>query len=183
MSRVSSFLSLFLFSSLLFSTHSQPLIHGTCELCSQQDPVVNYHFCTSSLESASGSRHTDIQGLGKISIKLTHNNLTDTRSHIKRLLKNDQNSYIKMRLEDCLELYSDAIVDIKRALKSYKLERYNEANILLSSVMDDATTCENGFQEKRNAVSPLTRRNNGTFELSAIGLSIIHILQLGDYLS
>ncbi|KAJ9535322.1 hypothetical protein OSB04_un001570 [Centaurea solstitialis] len=168
-------------SFLFLSIHAQTtLIHGTCEICSQQDPLVNYQFCITSLQDASGSRHADIRGLGKISIKLTQKNLTDTRSYIKNLLKNNikkLNSYVKMRLEDCLELYSDSIADIKRAMDNYKSKHYHEANIQLSSVMEAATTCENGFKEKHKAVTLLTKRNNATFELSVIGLSIMRILQ------
>ncbi|KAK9051470.1 hypothetical protein SSX86_028099 [Deinandra increscens subsp. villosa] len=176
----SSSLSLFLFS-LFLSIHAQTLIHGTCKVCSQQDPTVNYQFCTTSLESVSESRHADVRGLGRISIQLTQQNVTNTRSHIKILRKKKCSSAIKMRLDDCFELYSDAVIDIKHALKSYKSKHYDEANILISSVMDAATTCENGFKEKRNVVSPLTKRNNATFELSGIGLSIIHILRVGTH--
>lgn len=118
-----------------------------------------------------------------MSIYLTHKNLTNTRSHIKKLLKNDVvklHSYVKIRLEDCLELYTDSIIDIKSAMKNYNSKCYTEANILISAVMDAATTCENGFKEgHNNNVTLLTKRNIATFELSAIGLSIIRILQSG----
>ncbi|KAM0048414.1 putative pectinesterase inhibitor domain-containing protein [Helianthus debilis subsp. tardiflorus] len=172
-------LPFFLFAPLFLSIHAQTLIHSTCKVCSQQDPTVNYQFCTTSLEAASGSRHADVRGLGKISLQLTHTNVSDTRSHIKNLLKKKASSSQKMRLDDCFELYSDAVTDIKHAMKSYKSKHYDEANVLISSVMDAATTCENGFKEKRNVVSPLTKRNNETFELCGIGLSIIHILRVG----
>ncbi|KAL8268464.1 hypothetical protein R6Q59_002262 [Mikania micrantha] len=172
-------LSLFLFSIIFLATHAQTLIHGTCKICSQQDPTVNYQFCTTSLEAAPGSRHTDVRGLGKIAIQLAQVNVTNTKSHIKILLKKKYNSFVKMCLNDCLELYSDAVIDIKHALKSYKSKRYDEANALITSVMDATTTCENGFKEKHNIVSPLTKRNDATFELCGIGLSIMHILRVG----
>ncbi|KAI3719357.1 hypothetical protein L6452_20254 [Arctium lappa] len=177
---ISSPLSLLLFSFFLLSIHAQTLIHNTCKICSQHDPLVSYRFCTTSLQAASGSHHADIRGLGLISIKLTRKNLTDTRSYIKKLLKNDTrklDSYVKMRLEDCLELYSDSSTDIKHAMNNYKSKRYHEANIQISSVMEATTTCENGFKEKHEAVMLLTNRNNATFELSVIGLSIMRILQ------
>lgn len=170
---------LFLFFTLFISTHAQTLIHGTCKVCSQQDPTVSYQFCTTSLEAASGSRHTDVRGLGKISLRLAHDNVTDTKNHIKNLLRKKCHSSIKMRLDDCFELYSNAVTDIKQAMRNYKSEHYDDANILISSVMDAATTCENGFKEKRGILSPLTKRNNATFELCGIGLSIIHILRVG----
>ncbi|KAD4982642.1 hypothetical protein E3N88_19313 [Mikania micrantha] len=130
-------------------------------------------------DAAPGSRHTDVRGLGKIAIQLAQVNVTNTKSHIKILLKKKYNSFVKMCLNDCLELYSDAVIDIKHALKSYKSKRYDEANALITSVMDATTTCENGFKEKHNIVSPLTKRNDATFELCGIGLSIMHILRVG----
>nr|XP_043625773.1 putative invertase inhibitor [Erigeron canadensis] len=177
----SSLLFIFFFF-LSFSTHAQTLIHGTCKLCSQQDPGVDYQFCATSLQAAPGSHHANIRGLGKISIRLTKKNMTDTRFYIRRLLNNygvNLSTYARMRLNDCLELYSDSITDIKSAFRNYKASRFDEANLLLSAVMEAANTCENGFKEMDNIVSPLTKRNDATFDLSAIALAIIHILQVG----
>ncbi|KAI3764552.1 hypothetical protein L2E82_14563 [Cichorium intybus] len=179
----SSFLSLFIFSSLFISIHAKTLIHSTCEICSEQDPFVTFRFCTTSLQAASGSRHADIKELGKISIKLTYDNMTDTRSYIKKLLKNDiekLSSYLKLRLDDCLDLYKDSISDIKDAMRYYSSKRYYEASLHLSSIMDATTTCDDGFKEKRLGISLLTKRNNATFELAAIGLSIVRILQIDN---
>lgn len=176
----SSLLSFFIFSPLFLSINAKTLIHDTCEICSQQDPFVNYRFCTTSLQAATGSRHADIIELGKISIKLAYDNMTDTQSYIKKLLKNDIekiSSYMKLRLDDCHDLYKDSISDIKDATKYYNNKRYYEASLHMSSVMDATTTCEDGFKEKRMGLSPLTKRNNATFELAAIGLSIVRILQ------
>ncbi|CAL5381165.1 unnamed protein product [Camellia sinensis] len=58
-------------------------------------------------------------------------------------------------------------------MENYDLERFVDANVELSSVMDAATTCEDGFKEKRGVVSPLTKRNGDTFEVSAMALSIM----------
>ncbi|PWA81864.1 pectinesterase inhibitor domain-containing protein [Artemisia annua] len=182
MTSPSSYLLFIVFSFVFLPTHARNIVHGTCKLCSQQDPNVRYRFCTTSLEAASGSHHANIRGLGKISIHLTHENLTDTSSHIKKLMKNNVfklNAFVKPRLDDCLELYSDSIIDIRSAMKNYKLKRYDEASLLISAVMDAATTCENGFKEKRKTISPLTKRNNVTFELAAIGLSLIRVIQSG----
>lgn len=84
---------------------------------------------------------------------------------------------MKMYLNDCFELYSDAIPTLKQTVRDYKLKRYEEANIEMSAVMDSAVTCEDGFGE-RSIVSPLTKRSNDTFQLSAIALSIINIANI-----
>ena len=115
--------------------------------------------------------------------------MTSTRHFIKQLLSNDNNNnkkkkldpYVKACLSDCMELYTDAVSTIKVAVKDYKAKRYDDANIGLSSVIDASTTCEDGFKERESTethvVSPLTKRNNDTFLLTAISLSIINMLR------
>ncbi|MBA0878797.1 hypothetical protein Goshw_006716 [Gossypium schwendimanii] len=125
----------------------------------------------------------DLRQLGKISITLLGRNVTSTRSHIKELLKNQKkmDPFVRSCLDDCFDLYSDAIPTTKQALQDYKAKHYDDANIDVSSVMDATTTCEDGFKEKEGVVSPLTKRNNDAFMLSAISLSIINMIRLnGD---
>ncbi|KAK1408903.1 hypothetical protein QVD17_41042 [Tagetes erecta] len=174
-------LTLFLFSLFFLSSiNGQDLIYNTCKTSSQQDPNVKFQFCTTSLQAAPASHCADLKGLGMMSIRLTRYNLTDTRCYIKRLLKNNTkilDPYVKSCLVDCFELYSDAISDIKDAMKSYNSKQFFDANVRISSVMDATTTCEDGFKQKRGVVSLLTKRNDATFQLSAITLSIMNILQ------
>ncbi|KAK9076507.1 hypothetical protein SSX86_004841 [Deinandra increscens subsp. villosa] len=174
-------LTLILFFLSFLSINGQDLIYKTCKTSSQQDPNVNLQFCTTSLQAAPASHCADLEGLGMMSIRLTRYNLTDTRCYIKRLLKNNTkilDPYVKSCLDDCFELYSDAILGIKHAMKSYNSKRYFDANVQISSIMDATTTCEDGFREKKGVVSPLSRRNSATFQLSAITLSIMNIIQI-----
>ncbi|KAJ0914172.1 putative pectinesterase inhibitor domain-containing protein [Helianthus annuus] len=173
-------MTLLLFSLFFLSINGQDLIYNTCKTLSQQDPNVDLQFCITSLQAAPASHCADLKGLGMISIRLTRYNITDTRCYIKRLLNNATkilDPYVKSCLDDCFEVYSDAILDIKQAMKSYISKRFFDANIQISSVMDATTTCEDGFKERKGVVSPLTKRNDATFQLSAITLSIMNILQ------
>jgi pectinesterase inhibitor-like protein len=176
--------SFFIFLAVFFSffagfraVDGQNLIHETCKTCAQKDPNLSYNFCVASLQAVPKSGLADLRQLGNISIKLTKHNVTATRHRIKKLLKKKNlDPFVKGCLNDCFELYSDAIPSLKKALKDYKGERYEDANIDVSSVIDAATTCEDGFNERNGVVSPLTKRNNDTFQLSAIALSIINML-------
>ncbi|KAM7508887.1 hypothetical protein LguiA_019340 [Lonicera macranthoides] len=183
MKPIFSFSLLFTFSLLLLllvvagEVTGRSLISGTCKKISKSDPNVKFNFCTNSLQSAPASRCASLRGLAKISIRLTRNNLTDTRCHVKELLlRKHLDPYVRACLDDCFVLYSDAISSVKEAMKNFNSKRYVDANIELSSVLDDATTCEDGFRERKGVVSPLTKRNNDTFELSAMALSIIHLI-------
>ncbi|KAK6918142.1 Pectinesterase inhibitor domain [Dillenia turbinata] len=103
--------------------------------------------------------------------------MTNTRCHTRHLLENKRlDPYIKQCLEDCLELYSDALPYVRQAIKEYRAKNYVDANIHISAAMDASTTCENGFKEKKGVVSPLTKRNKNTFQLSAIALSIMNMV-------
>ncbi|KAH7849306.1 hypothetical protein Vadar_016037 [Vaccinium darrowii] len=164
---------------------AQNLINKTCETCSQFDPNVKLGFCISSLQVAPASRCTALVGLGKISIRLVQYNVTDNRCQVKQLLKKKKlDPFVKGSLQDCLELYNDAISTAKQAMKQYKSKNYMDATTYLSSIMDAATTCEDGFMEKGGQVqivSPLTKRNNDTFQLSAMALSLVEMIWSGSY--
>ncbi|KAL6494155.1 hypothetical protein OROGR_032064 [Orobanche gracilis] len=165
------------------------LINSTCRKFIQYDPNINFDFCTTSLQAAPASQCATLQGLGTISIRLIRYNITDTRCHIKQLLLRNNNNnnnnnnmmdpYVERCLDDCLELYSDAIPSVKQAMRNYNAKRFDEANVHIASIMDASTTCEDGFKERKGVVSPLTKRNNDAFQLSALALSTINIVEDG----
>ncbi|XP_059433940.1 putative invertase inhibitor [Corylus avellana] len=167
----------FFFFFFFHAINGHNLIHETCKMCAQKDPNLSYNFCVTSLQAVPKSGCANLRHLGTISIRLTKQNVTATRHRIKKLLeKKNLDPFVKGCLNDCFELYSDAIPSLKKALKAYKGRRYQDANIAVSSVIDAATTCEDGFSEQDGIVSPLTKSNNDTFQLSAIALSIINML-------
>ena len=170
-------LFLFMFFSNLPITQSSnnksSLTYKTCKTISDQNPNISFNFCLTSL----GHGATSLRCLGLLSIRLTRHNVSTTRHLIKKLRKNKglDDPLIKLCLADCLELYSDATLMMKQARKDYKAERYFEANLMISSVMNGCSTCEDGFKEKM-VISPLTNMNHNVFEMSAIALSIINML-------
>ncbi|CAK9328555.1 unnamed protein product [Citrullus colocynthis] len=179
-----SILSIFFFSNFLITQSSNniktsDLIHETCKKISREDPNISFNFCLTSLEFATKhSRCTDVRRLGLLSIGLLHRNVTSTRHHIVKLMRNKKlDPFVKLCLDDCLELYSDAIPTVTQAMRDYRLKRYDDANIAVSSVMDAATTCEDGFKEREGVASPLKKRDEDAFELGAITLSIMSLLR------
>ncbi|KAL1546540.1 putative invertase inhibitor [Salvia divinorum] len=160
-------------------TSGQGLINSTCLDSARDDPNIDYAFCTSSLQAAPGSHCATLRGLNIISITLLQNNITDMRCFIKHLIRNStpEEPYLMECLSDCFELFSDAIPSAKEAMRHFTMKRYDDANAKISSIMDGATTCEDGFKERRGLVSPLTNRNHHVFELSAIALSLVHVIQ------
>lgn len=156
------------------------LIQQTCKNCSKGDPNISYKFCITSLQSDHRSLCAkNLEELGLISIKLTRHNVTNTCDYIEELLKKkNRDPFIKECLNDCLDVYSDAITTFREAIRDYKAKRYEECNVKLSSIIDDSTTCEDGFKQKNDVISPLTKRNKNIFQLSAIALSIVNMLNM-----
>ncbi|XP_054782905.1 putative invertase inhibitor [Prosopis cineraria] len=184
-----SLLILFIIFFLSFNatTSFNHLIQETCKKSSESDPNISLNFCISSLESDPRSHSvTSLTNLGLISMNLIRTNVSESRVYIEHLLKKtkkkkntkgSKDRYIREYLKDCLELYSDAITTLEEAIGDYKRKRYVDSNVKVSSVLDASSTCEDGFEEKRGVVSPLTKRNNDTFQLSAIALSIIEMVR------
>ncbi|XP_043717993.1 putative invertase inhibitor [Telopea speciosissima] len=151
---------------------------GTCRKCAKGDPNISYDFCVTSLQAVPKSHNSTLKELGLIAMKLTKTNASSTKSFIKNLLKNKKiNPHDKLALQDCIEVYSEAIDLLKEAMNDFKDKQYSEANIKLSSAMDSSTTCEQGFNEKKKGkMSPLTKENRNLFQLAAISLSIINMV-------
>ncbi|KAE9603424.1 hypothetical protein Lal_00008160 [Lupinus albus] len=173
---------IFLIFCYINSTFSSTnhLIQQTCKNCSESDPNISYKFCITSFKSDSRTHYVqNLTELGLISIKLIKHNVTDTITYIKELLsKNKLDPFIKECLHDCFDVYSDAFITIRETIKDYKAKRYVDSNVKLSSVIDISTTCEDGFNQKNGVISPLTKRNKDAFQLSAIALSIINMLNV-----
>jgi pectinesterase inhibitor-like protein len=174
-----AFLLLFL---LFFTITATNLISDTCKKCAQNDRTLSYKFCVTSLQAAPNSSSANLRQLGLISMKLVQHNVTNTKHFIKQLLKNKNlDKFVRVRLDDCLELYTDAVPTIKQVMKDYKSKHYRDANIRLSAVSGASTTCEDGFEERPGFVSPLKKRDNDTFQLSAIALSIVNMVSSSLY--
>lgn len=166
---------IFIFHSSLASQ----LVHQTCKRIADGDPNVGFNFCVISLESSPKSRTASLEELGVIAAELTLSNATYINWYISdKLLKDTRfDPYSKACLNDCHELYSDAIPNLKDVLDDFKRKDYFKANIELSSAMDASATCEDGYKEKKGAVSPLAREDQIFFQLCAIALAFTNILR------
>lgn len=170
-----------LFFSFTIIIHADiTLITSTCNSSMHNDPNINFDFCTASLQSEPESLNATLTELGAISIKLIQYNLTDTCNEIKKLLDNKKlDPYVRMCLIDCAELYSESIDSVNQGWDWYQDNKFDDANVEISSIMEDASTCEDGFMDE-GVVSPVSKRNNDAFQLSAISLSIMKFIQNGS---
>ncbi|KAF8412509.1 hypothetical protein HHK36_000477 [Tetracentron sinense] len=137
------------------------LIQETCEICADRSPILSYNFCVTSLQAVHQSHTANVQGLGIIALELALDNATDTVSSIEKLLKKETfDPYAMLCLEDCLELYSDAITRLRNSISAFLFEVYCDANVWVSAAMEATRTCEGGFKDQEGEVSPLTEKNS-----------------------
>lgn len=77
-----------------------------------------------------------------------------------------------------MDVYTDAMSSLKDSVKAIRGARYEDANILISSVLDTPGSCEDGFTEG-GVESPLSEVDEAFFGLVAIDLGIVALLQQG----
>ncbi|XP_050378305.1 putative invertase inhibitor [Argentina anserina] len=173
----------FFFITLIVLFHNtmgfKDLIRLSCKKAAASDPNLSYKFCVSSLEAVPESHGADLDQLVAITLNLTISNATSISSTISKLLIDKQfDKYAKDCLQDCLELYSDAVPTLQEAVGAFKAKDYSKANTEVSAAMDASSTCEDGFMEKKGEVYPLKLENDNFCQLNVISLAFINTLAL-----
>lgn len=154
---------------------SNDIIDQTCQKCANQSIILSYNLCSTSLPVISISHYTNLQGLALIAMELALENVTNTLATIEKLLDSTSfDNFSLSSLTDCMELYSDAAWTIVNSIGVFLSGDYDVPKMWMSSVMEAASTCQEGFEEK-GEVSPLTKENYNLFQLCGIALCIIHL--------
>ncbi|OMO93087.1 Pectinesterase inhibitor [Corchorus olitorius] len=153
------------------------IINKTCKTCSEKFSVLNYSFCSKSIQELPVSHVTNLQGLAVVAMELALQNATNTLSMIKELLLNNKTlgPFSLACLSDCSLLYSDGVVKLVDAVGAFLTGQYANAGVWVSAVMEGTATCEKGFQEMEE-VSPLTKENYSIFQLCDVALCIMNLL-------
>ncbi|XVF51902.1 hypothetical protein PTKIN_Ptkin04bG0221900 [Pterospermum kingtungense] len=167
------------FFFLLLVSVSSDVIQDSCGKAAKGDPNINFNFCVSVLEqSPKGKAVTSTEDLVPISIEIATSNATSIGSIISRLLENTKlEKPTRSGLEACSEIYSDAGSDLESGGEAFESKDYATANVRISAALDAPGSCEDGFKEKKGLVSPLTKENKSFFQLTAIPLAFITMVQ------
>ncbi|XP_027334385.1 putative invertase inhibitor [Abrus precatorius] len=153
------------------------IIDQTCQQCANQSIILSYGFCSTSLPVIPVSHSANLEGLALVAMELALENVTSTVATIEKLLDSTSIDNLALGcLADCLELYSDAAWTIVNSIGVFLSGNYEVTRTWMSSVMEAASTCQQGFVE-RGEVSPLTQENYNLFQLCGIALCIIHLAQ------
>ncbi|XWS62085.1 hypothetical protein CRYUN_Cryun07bG0180900 [Craigia yunnanensis] len=173
---VYSFLAFFFL--LLVSVRSN-VIQDSCDKAAKADPNINIDFCVASLEQNPKSKTaTRTEELVPISIEIATSHATSISCIISKLLENKNlEKFTRSCLEACSELYTEAGSDLQSGGQAFESKDYGTANVDISAALDAPETCEDGFKEKKGLVLPLTKENNHFFQLTAIPLAFITMVQ------
>ncbi|KAB2074207.1 hypothetical protein ERO13_A07G126650v2 [Gossypium hirsutum] len=170
--------SLVFFYLMLVSVRSD-VIQETCDKAARGDPpTIRLDFCLSAFEGNPKAKSaTSVADLVEISIETSIANATSMGSLITSLLdKKSIGIFARNCLEDCSELYSLAVSNLRRGGKAFEGKDFGSANIEITAAMDAPITCEDGFKEK-GLVSSLTKENKNFFQLTAIPLVFMKMVQ------
>ena len=173
-----SILFLLCVPTLVQLAYGLDIVQHSCKLAAKTDPYVDYKLCVQTLKASPNSKDAEFKDLVVISINQSKANATEIGSEISELMKRRSEKwgqYSLNCLKSCLELYSEAVSDLEKALKGLKMEDYETAKTGVSAAMDAPVSCEDGYKEKDGEVSPLSEINDGFFQLVAISLAFINM--------
>lgn len=146
------------------------LITTTCE------KTIYKELCIASLISDNESKRANLQGLGKISLKITLANANEIHDYISELLKKNGEPFLQQCLKDCSENLQDAILQIKDSVAAIDSKRYHDINAWVAAAMSYGEFCEDGFKDKPGFRSPLTQMNTKFSQHCSISLTISNLL-------
>ncbi|KAI3834610.1 hypothetical protein MKX03_029135 [Papaver bracteatum] len=161
---MSSIFVVFLVLNSFGHTANGELISDVCKNASRSDPQIKYDFFLLHL----------FQQTLQVKILMICWNLESYQCNIY----GKEVPITKPCLEDCLDLYSDALDSIPKAMQYFKDKDYSSANIAMSAAMDASVTCEDGFKEGvcQHLISPLSKQDGEFFQLTAISLTITNMI-------
>ncbi|KAL6008279.1 hypothetical protein ACLOJK_033785 [Asimina triloba] len=148
------------------------LIEEICNKSSRDNPHLSYNFCAEAIEAVPESCHADLNGLGIISSKLALLNATHIQHLILELKNQTSDSNTSQALDQCLEVYSDAISDLEESINAFTFGSYDDANVFVSAAMTNSGDCEGGFQDKQGGKEAEKSLNLTLFQL----FKTIHII-------
>merc|ERR1711879_1030068 len=164
---------LFLVLLLAVPTHqtaTSDLISKTCDQTLYKD------YCKTVLGAAPESDVKDLPSLTKYALKMASLNGVKIHKKIDQISKSNKDEFIQQCLDDCSEIYQDAIDQVEDSTAAVDGKSYNDVNTWVTAAMTDSQTCEDAFKEQDGVKSPLTDDNTKFNQLCSIILTMSNLL-------
>jgi pectinesterase inhibitor-like protein len=135
---------------LVLVSSSASVLDDTCKSFGANQKDIGYDYCIKFFQSDKGSATADKRGLAVIAAKITRATASSTDKRIAALKASVKDKKVRSGLDDCDELYSDAVDELDVAAKGVAAgtaQGLADAVTNLSAAADAPDTCETGFQE------------------------------------
>ncbi|XP_075658641.1 pectinesterase inhibitor-like [Castanea sativa] len=170
MNPISSLVFLLLLTVFPTQILCQSLIDQACGYTSYKS------LCLSTLQSDNEAKSAkDLLTIAKVALKYTGAKAQEVNAEVKKLQGSAKDEGLKQALTDCAENYGDAIDQIKSSTTALGSKKYNDVKTWVSAAMNDADSCEQGFQDQ-SVNSPIASLSTTFTQLSSNVLAITNHL-------
>ncbi|GAB4853697.1 hypothetical protein Ancab_017889 [Ancistrocladus abbreviatus] len=139
-----------------------------------------YEICVTSLRSDPRSKTSDLKGLAVIALDLSITQGMQMLAHFHDMKSGagsyNSSDYASETVEDCIDEYSNAMVNLKEAINSLHEGSYGTVNELVSGAMTDCQTCEDEIEDKSTSISQLADGNQYYYRLCSNLLAMTTLL-------
>ncbi|KAL4636858.1 hypothetical protein ACB092_03G038200 [Castanea dentata] len=170
MNPISSLVFVLLLTVFPTQIFGQNLIDQACGYTSYKS------LCQSTLQSDSEAKSAkDLQTIAKVALKYTAAKAQAVNAEVTKLQGSAKDEGLKEALTDCAENYGDAIDQIQSSTTALGSKKYNDVKTWVSAAMNDAASCEQGFQDQ-SVKSPIASLSTAFTQLSSNVLAITNHL-------
>ncbi|KAM3370115.1 hypothetical protein ACQJBY_017787 [Aegilops geniculata] len=162
----------------LLSSSSGSVVEDACKSFAAGNPGIGYDYCIKFFQASKESATADKRGLAVIASKLTGAAAKSTVKRIHALKASEKDKHIRSGLDDCAELYSQAVDELDGAAKGIAAGTPRgkvDAVTYLTGASGAPDTCETGFSEI-GVKSPLTAEDSEFTKEVSIALVITNSL-------
>ncbi|XP_037489511.1 putative invertase inhibitor [Triticum dicoccoides] len=162
----------------LLSSSRASVLEDTCKSFADGNPGVGYDYCIKFFQASKDSATADKRGLAIIASKLTGAAAKSIGKHIQALKASEKDKHIQSGLNDCGDLYSQAVDLLDVAAKGVAAGTPRgklDAVANLSGALVSPQTCEDGFSEL-GVKSPLSAEDSEFTKEVSIALVITNSL-------
>ena len=146
-------------------------VKKTCEFT--DNPGLCFSSLTPFLKAEKTEEKTDTYSLLEMQVKATEK---ATQIAIALAVKIGKEEGDKGAVKDCKEMYDDALDNLQKAVEALLTKDIGTVNTMLSAVISDFHTCDEGYKEGGNS-SPLAEYGNKLSELVSNCLATVALIK------
>ncbi|CAO2832371.1 unnamed protein product [Amaranthus hypochondriacus] len=146
-------------------------VKKTCEFT--DNPGLCFSSLTPFLKAEKTEEKTDTYSLLEMQVKATEK---ATQIVIALAVKLGKEEGDKGAVKDCKEMYDDALDNLQKAVEALLTKDIGTVNTMLSAVISDFHTCDEGYKEGGNS-SPLAEYGNKLSELVSNCLATVALIK------